>query len=302
MYVKPRFFLAVMLIPLAFWLWLPFPSPVSAEVYQCRDNQGGTVFSDEPCAPGQTQERVISDEELDYSDTLTVHDQSGETQKQLGAEQGEYRNTMSFPAEPVNPAAIPPKPADSANPAENSPPQTIKTLGGYRSPWTFNELVRLGERYWPWLLIYFCVPPLLALLLWPVTREIWRAKPPLSYLYSLLVYLVAIPGVFSLILLGYSVFFLHQNLLEVNALFYFLPGLSMLMTLIIIGRSVSFGDLPAVDHIIGLITVLGITFLAVLFIYKTRIFIGFFGSIETLILLAVGVFILLKWGLNKLFN
>jgi len=44
------------------------------------------------------------------------------------------------------------------------------------------------------------------------------------------------------------------------------------------------------------------SFALALAIHKTRIFVGFFGSIERLFLLAAGIFALLKWGAYMLFR
>ena len=70
----------------------------------------------------------------------------------------------------------------------------------------------------------------------------------------------------------------------------------MVLTLILIRRNVSFDDIPGFDRISGLMMLLAVTFVIVLAIQRTRIWILFGSSIYTLIVLVIALFALLKWG------
>ncbi len=150
--------------------------------------------------------------------------------------------------------------------------------------------------------LYFLLLPLLgwALGFLPYNRHgrvvVW------DYGYSALVYLVGIPGMISAVLIGYSLFFVRQNLLEVNFLIYFLPVVSMGVSYYFIGRKVSFDRLPGFDRLIGLMILIGLSFLIVLVLFKLRLFVGFFASIETLALIGVAVFLLFQYASVKLFK
>jgi len=54
------------------------------------------------------------------------------------------------------------------------------------------------------------------------------------------VYLVCIPGLLASVLTSYSLFFRHADLLNVNLAVYFLPIISMIVTLILIHKTVNF--------------------------------------------------------------
>ncbi len=127
-------------------------------------------------------------------------------------------------------------------------------------------------------------------------------RSPHSYTYALLVYLTAIPGAFSLALTGYVLFFLKANLLSVNLVVFFLPMLSMVITLTVIRAKVDLNRLPGFDRIIGLFTLLLVTFILVLLIEKTRIWVLFHGSMTTLVLFVLFLFFLLRWASSKLFS
>jgi hypothetical protein len=117
-----------------------------------------------------------------------------------------------------------------------------------------------------------------------------------------LVYAVCVPGMFAAVISGYALFFTRENLLDANLLVYFLPIISMVVTLIFIGKNVSFEEVPGFDRLSGLMVMVGCSFAIALAIQKTKIWIFFGGSIEKLFLLAAGVFALLKWGTYTLFR
>ena len=125
---------------------------------------------------------------------------------------------------------------------------------------------------------------------------------PWNYAYSVLVYLACIPGTFAAVLTAYAMFFRNENLLDANLLIYFLPIFSMVATLVVIRKRVSFDDVPGFNRLSGLMVLMACSFGIALALHKTRIFIGFFGSVEMLFAMAAGIFALLKWGGYMLFR
>ena len=117
-----------------------------------------------------------------------------------------------------------------------------------------------------------------------------------------MIYLVCIPGVISAVLIGYSLFFVRQNLLEVNFLIYFVPIISMALSFFLIGRRVSFNRLPGFGRLSGLMMMIGLSFLVVLALFKLRLIIGFFGSLESLVVIGIVVFLMFKYASSKLFK
>ncbi|NOQ35093.1 MAG: hypothetical protein GQ569_04270 [Methylococcaceae bacterium] len=152
------------------------------------------------------------------------------------------------------------------------------------------------------LLIYFISLPLLAFMCGFLHQRKNGERGNTRYIYSVLTYLSTIPAAFSATLILYGMFFVRTNLLNVNVLVYFLPLLSAFATLMIISKQAQFSKLPWFDKLSGLLMMLGVTFAILLFIYKTRIFIGFFGSFEYLLVLGIVVFLLLKWSMKKMFS
>ncbi len=170
--------------------------------------------------------------------------------------------------------------------------------------WTVEDVIRNIGNYPLYVTAFLCLPAVLAL----INGFFYKSgyKPgfivtPADYFYSVLVYMVCIPGIIACVLIAYTLFFTRGNLLQVNMLVYFMPIIAMIVTLSLIKRKTAFKRLPGFDHLAGLMIVIGITFVILLLIYKTRIFIVFFSSIFSLFMFGVVLFILLKIGMKKLF-
>ncbi len=145
----------------------------------------------------------------------------------------------------------------------------------------------------------------LPLFAWVVGRFHDRGRGgagPWNYLYAVLIYLACVPGMCASVLTAYTLFFSRENLLDTNLLVYFLPIMSMVVTLVFIRKNVPFDDVPGFDRLSGLMVMVGCSFAIALAIQKTRIWIFFGGSIERLFILAAGIFGLLKWGTYMLFR
>ena len=146
--------------------------------------------------------------------------------------------------------------------------------------------------------IYFILVSVLAWLL----SYLYKKSPQKTLAISLstLVYAVCIPGIFALILISYSLFFTRQNLLEVNAIVYFFPIISMLASLFIISRHLSLKTLPGYKRMSGLMVLISIVFILLILLYKMRFLIGFFGSLPSLAIIGVILFFILKWAIKQI--
>jgi len=167
---------------------------------------------------------------------------------------------------------------------------------------TLRDLIQLvGERPVP-LAGLLGAPPLIAWVTGYFHDRGQGGAAPWKYLYALLVYLVSLPGMFAAVLTGYALFFRNENLLDVNALVYVLPIVAMVLTLFLIRQNVDFSEVPGFDRLSGLMVMIGVSFALALAIQKTNIWLFFGGSVQTLFLLALGLFALLKWGAYAFFR
>jgi hypothetical protein len=150
------------------------------------------------------------------------------------------------------------------------------------------------------LLAALSAPPILAWVLGRCHGPYHGESAPWAYLYSALIYLVCVPGLFGGVLTGYTLFFIRRNLLQVNLFVYFGPVASMLATLLVIRKQVDWNRLPGIDRIQALMVLIALSFIIALALYKARVWLFFGGSIANLMVIAVVCFALLKWAANKL--
>jgi hypothetical protein len=167
---------------------------------------------------------------------------------------------------------------------------------------TTRDFIAVSGEHWIVLAALFVALPLITWLCGQMHGRDHGGAAPWKYVYSGLVYLACVPGLFAAVLTAYTLFLSRENLLDVNPLVYFLPIVSMVVTLVLMRKQVDFREVPGFDRLSGLMAMMGCSFAIALAIQKTNIWIFFGGSIEKLFLLAAGVFALLKWGTHALFR
>lgn len=167
---------------------------------------------------------------------------------------------------------------------------------------TLQELFASVSEHPQPVVIFFLMLPLTAFIVGVMSDKEERYNSPWKYLYAALVYLSSVPGILALVLCVYTLFFERSSsILEVNILVYFLPILIMIATLIIISNKVNMRRIPGFQRLSGLLLMLGVTFISILIIQKTRIWVIFHGSITYLIGLFVVLFVVFYLGWIKLF-
>lgn len=159
---------------------------------------------------------------------------------------------------------------------------------------SLGELIeRLGD-YQSEIAIALLAVPVLALLLGLFVKNGKGNEAPWKYFYSVLVYAACIPGLGALLLTLYQVIFLRESVLDVNAVVYLLPIVTSIVALGIMSRRVDFTDLPGFGRLSGLMVMVGLSFLAVFVLDRTRIWLFFGGGIRSLIILGAFAFALFK--------
>ncbi|SEC32666.1 hypothetical protein SAMN04489761_2685 [Tenacibaculum sp. MAR_2009_124] len=125
-------------------------------------------------------------------------------------------------------------------------------------------------------------------------------KNPIRYVYTFLIYAAVIPGLLSLMLIVYNLFFLKVNLLSLPVMTYYLPVAAMLVLLMIIKKTVTLKRIPGFDRLSGLFLLIFVTLIITYFVQKIFIGVFFIGSVTYLIGLFVVLLIVLKIGWKRL--
>ncbi len=145
------------------------------------------------------------------------------------------------------------------------------------------------------------IPPVLALLAMLGGRDP-AGRGRRRYLFTALVYLVAIPGMLATVLTAYVLFFLGGDLLQLDILVYFAPIATMVLTLALVARTTPLSNVPGFGRIGGLMLMLGAAFALALILQKTRIWVVFVGGLGTLLIIGLVLFVAMRVGAARLFG
>ncbi|MBK8701301.1 MAG: hypothetical protein IPN29_17860 [Saprospiraceae bacterium] len=151
------------------------------------------------------------------------------------------------------------------------------------------------------LITYFTVLPLTAFLAWIFGKNEGHLSP-WKYLYSILVYLVCIPGIFAVTLSIYMFFFERGSILNANIYTQILPIICMVVTLWLIRRNVDFQYVPGFDKIGSLVFFLTVLIILLWILEKTNIFVFTYMPFFQFALLFGLIIVLLRFGLKRIFG
>ncbi len=123
---------------------------------------------------------------------------------------------------------------------------------------------------------------------------------PWKYLYSFIIYLVCVPGIFALMLNVYLFLFERQSVWQVNMYTQLLPILVMVVTLLIIKKFVSLDDIPGFGKIGGLVVMVTAVLLIMCFLDKTHIYVFSYMPFSQVVLIIVGLLIAIRFAWRKM--
>ena len=166
---------------------------------------------------------------------------------------------------------------------------------------TLKEFFDLLAEHPGWLLAYFALIPFTALL------SGWIGKgeghlTPWKFLYSALIFLVCIPGIFAVTLDIYLFLFERRSIMETDVYTQVLPVASMILSVFIIRRNVDLDVIPGFDKLSGLVFVIATTLAILWFIDRTHIIVFSYLRIEYAFLIFIGLLLLLLIGWRKMMS
>ncbi|MDX1910361.1 MAG: hypothetical protein SFV22_02685 [Saprospiraceae bacterium] len=124
---------------------------------------------------------------------------------------------------------------------------------------------------------------------------------PWKYLYSALVYLVCVPGIFAAALAVYLFLFEKGgSIFNVNLLTQVLPVAAMIVTLAIVRRNVAFGDIPGFGRLTDLIMTIFTVFVLMYFLNRLHLVAWVYVPVQWLLLIVIGLLLMVRFGLKRL--
>ncbi|MEZ4991986.1 MAG: hypothetical protein R2824_16310 [Saprospiraceae bacterium] len=151
-----------------------------------------------------------------------------------------------------------------------------------------------------YVIFYFTIIPLTAVLAG------WMGKgeghiSPWKYLYSTLIYMVSVPGIFAVTLSIYFFLFERRSIMDTDVFIQILPVISMVVTLLIIRRNVRLEHIPGFDKLSGLIMMISATLAIMWFIDRTHIIVFTHIPFMYVILIFAALLVAIRIGWKRLF-
>ncbi|HOY16808.1 MAG TPA: hypothetical protein PLC89_05940 [Haliscomenobacter sp.] len=151
------------------------------------------------------------------------------------------------------------------------------------------------------VVLYFAILPIAALLLaWIAGVE--GRNSPWNYLYSAIIYLSAVPGIFALSLNVYIFLFERGSIMNLDVYTQLLPILSMILTLGIVRRNVDLSYVPGFGKLSGLLMLIGATIGLMWLVDRTRIYAIVSMPFSVVILVFVVLMLVLRFGYRQTFG
>jgi len=166
---------------------------------------------------------------------------------------------------------------------------------------TLQEFFDLLAAHPVWIIAFFILVPFTAWLAGMLGKGEGHLEP-WKYLYSMLVYLSCVPGIFAVSLSIYLFIFERRSILQTDIFTQVLPILSMVATLLLIRRNVELKDVPGFDKISGLIIVIAVALGLMWVVDRTRIWVISFLPFWQGILIFAGLLVVLRWGWGRMFE
>ena len=154
----------------------------------------------------------------------------------------------------------------------------------------------------PEIIIFFFVACPLTALLASILGKGEGHLTPWKYMYSVLVYLICIPGIFAVTLNVYLFLFERQSIFEADMWTQILPIISMVGTLLLIRKNVSFDQIPGFGKLGGLLWIIAGLLVLMWLIDRTHIIaitiIPFYQVLLAFVVL-LGIIMFGWWRLTK---
>ncbi len=150
------------------------------------------------------------------------------------------------------------------------------------------------------VLAYFILIPVAALIAGVLGKGEGHLSP-WTYFYAVLIYLVCVPGIFSITLNAYLFLFENRPVLSTNIYTQILPIISMVVTLFLIRKNTILDYIPGFDKLSGLLMLIFVVLSLMWVLDKTRIFVVAFTHMPfyLVILIFVGLLVVFRFGMSR---
>lgn len=166
---------------------------------------------------------------------------------------------------------------------------------------TFGDFLKYLNDNPYFIVFYFLAIPLTAFLI-NVMGKGEGEKSPWCGIYSSLIYMVTIPGIFSILLNLYHMLFEQQSIYDANIIAQVLPIISMVLTLFLIKQNVDFKLIPGFGKLTSFLGTVTAVMLILFLLNKTHLIAFTYVKFHYIIIMLVVLFVALRYGTRLLFK
>ena len=166
---------------------------------------------------------------------------------------------------------------------------------------TLQELFDQVGAHPQYVIFYFSLLPFAAMLGTVLDGDRGYTSP-WKYIYSALIYLVSIPGLFVLTLNVYLFLFEQFRIMELNLVLQVLPVGAMMLTLLIIRNNMEMKHIPGFDKLSGLLMLITAVLGLMWIVDRTQLIAFVRLRFEVVLLIFVALLLLLRFGWKRAFG
>jgi hypothetical protein len=166
---------------------------------------------------------------------------------------------------------------------------------------TLQELFDLIGNNPNYVIFYFSLLPFAALLGTFLDGDRGHTSP-WKYIYSFIIYLVAIPGLFALTLNVYLFLFEKRSVMEMDLILQVLPIISMILTLLVIRNNMEMRYIPGFNKLSGLLMLITAVLGLMWIVDRTRLIAFIQLRFEFVILIFVALLLMMRFGFKRAFG
>ena len=144
-------------------------------------------------------------------------------------------------------------------------------------------------------IFFFTALPLTAFLAWIFGKGEGHISP-WKYLYSILVYLAFIPGIFSITLSIYFFLFEKRSIMETDIVLQIVPVVVMILTYWLIKKNISMDQIPGFGKLSGLILMISVIMVAMWILDRTHVIAITIIPFQWFILLFIALIVAARYG------
>jgi hypothetical protein len=151
------------------------------------------------------------------------------------------------------------------------------------------------------IIFFFSAVPLTALLACVFSKEEGHLSP-WKELYSILLYLASVPGIFAVMLTVYFFLFERRSIMETDVYTQILPVISMFLTIYVIKRHVDLDLIPGFDKLTNLFWMITAILMLLWLVDRTHIIGIIFLPFHIVFLLVVLLLVVVRVGWTRIFG